>query len=246
MKNNIYNNEEAVSEVIGFIYIFGIVILSMSIIFVFGYPMLQSSMDQSIFESTTQSFIVLQSDMKMVGFDQVPVKTMKMQLNGATLSVTRNSNITIDINGIPQSDVSGEIGDIEYLKNDKSITFENGGVWKKYPDGTIMVSNPRIYMGNDKNTNYTTIGIISVNGESSTGGEGIAILNMKYNNSSLYESDNPVNVSISINSSYKSDWEKYLESIGFSAAISTDSSLTAWRNNTMLIVGKHVVDVSIT
>ena len=95
MKINIYNNEEAVSEVIGFIYIFGIVILSMSIIFVMGYPMLQSSMDQSIFESTTQSFIVLQSNIKMVGFDQVPVKTMKIQLNGATLSVVRNSNITI-------------------------------------------------------------------------------------------------------------------------------------------------------
>ena len=56
MKNKIYHNEEAVSEVIGFIYIFGIVMLSMSIIFVMGYPMLQSSMDESIFESIRTEF----------------------------------------------------------------------------------------------------------------------------------------------------------------------------------------------
>ena len=246
MKNNIYNNEEAVSEVIGFIYIFGIVILSMSIIFVMGYPMLQSNMDQSIFESTTQSFIVLQGNMKMVGFDQVPVKTMKMQLNGATLSVTRNSNITISIEGeIPYT---VELGGIEYQKNDKYITFENGGVWKKYPEGIVMVSNPRIYTGNDITTgiNYTTIGIVSVNGESSTGGQGIAILNMNYNDSSLNQTTVPVNVTLMINSTYASDWDKYLNDIGFDTEISTDSSLTASRNNTMLVVGKHIVDVSIT
>ena len=143
---------------------------------------------------------------------------------------------------------NGTLGGIEYQKNDKSITFENGGVWKKYPEGTIMASNPRIYTGNDKTTgiNYTTIGIVSVNGESSTGGQGIAIINMNYNNSSLYESQNTVNVSLSLNNSYVLDWRKYLEDIGFITEISTDSSLIAWRNNTMLIVGKHVVDVSIT
>lgn len=245
MENNIYNNEEAVSEVIGFIYIFGIVILSMSLIFVMGYPVLQSSMDQSIFESTTQSFIVLQSNIKMVGFDQVPVKTMKMQLNGATLSVIRNSNITIS----NESGVlyKGEAGGIEYQKNDKSLIFENGGVWKKYPEGTITVSNPRIYTGTDKTTgiNYTTIGIVSVNGESSTGGQGIALINMAYNDSSLIQNVYPVNVTLIINSTFAADWGKYLNNIGFDTIILSDSSFTASRNNTMLTIGNHSVDVSI-
>jgi hypothetical protein len=185
MKNKIYYNEEAVSEVIGFIYIFGIVILSMSIIFVMGYPMLQSSMDESIFESSEQSFIVLQSNMKMVGFDQVPVKSMKIQLNGATMSVSHNSNFTIYVDEVGDGDgVDGTLynasssGEIEYQKNDKFMTFENGGVWKRYPDGNLMVSTPRIFIDKMAEINYTTIGIVSIKGDSSTGGSGIAVLNL--------------------------------------------------------------------
>ena len=62
--HKLYHNEEAVSEVIGFIFIFGIVILSMSTIYVLGFPALQKSMDDTVFESTEQNFIVLQSYMK--------------------------------------------------------------------------------------------------------------------------------------------------------------------------------------
>lgn len=244
--NKIYQNEEAASEVIGFIYIFAIVILSMSTIFVMGYPMLQSSIDESIFESTSQSFIVLQSNMKMVGFDQVPVKTMKIQLNGATLSVTRNSNITIEYDG--GTPLYYTTGEIEYQKNDKFLTYENGGVWKRYPDGSIMVSGPRIYTDVDKNTgtSYTTIGIVSAHGESSAGGKGMAILGMKYNESSINRTLIPVNVTIRINSTYASDWKKFLESINFSIINFTDHSLIAQRNNTMVVTGKHIVDVDIT
>jgi hypothetical protein len=245
MKHNIYHNEEAVSEVIGFIYIFAIVILSMSFIFVVGYPMLQSSMDESIFESTSQSFIVLQSNMKMVGFDQVPVKSMKIQLNGATISATRNSNLIISTES--ETIYNGEIGEIEYQKNDKSLTFENGGVWKRYPYGSIMISGPRIYTGKDKNViNFTTIGVISMQGGASIGGKGIAIMSMKYNDSGIYKSLTPVNVTLRINSTQASDWEKFLGSIDFSIINSTDSSLIAQRNETMLVVGKHMVDVDIT
>lgn len=246
IKIKIYQNEEAASEVIGFIYIFAIVILSMSIIFVMGYPMLQSSIDESIFESTAQSFIVLQSNMKMVGFDQVPVKSMKSQLNGATLSVTRNSNITIEYDD--GTTLYYDTGEIEYQKNDKFLTYENGGVWKRYPGGSVMVSSPRIYTDIDKNTgtSYTTIGIVSANGESSTGGKGIAILSMKYNESSINKTLIPANVTIRINSTYASDWKKFLEGINFSIINSTNRSLIAQRNNTMVVAGKHIVDVDIT
>jgi len=184
--------------------------------------------------------------MKMVGFDQVPVKSMKMQLNGATLSVIQNSNLTIKVNGDTLEDVSGPIGEIEYQKNNKAITFENGGVWKKYPNGNVTVSIPRIYAGRENGINFTTIGIVSVYGDSSTGGQGIAVINMVHNISRINKTQNPVNVTLWINSTYADDWRKYLEGIGFTTEDYTDSSLMAWRNDTMLVVGKHVVDVKIT
>ena len=237
--------ESAVAETIGFIYIFAIVILSMGLIYVMGYPTLQSSMDENIFESTEQSFIVLQSDMKMVGFDQVPVKSLQIQLQGATLSVTENSNITIDYVGNESGTLSNVTGEIEYRKNDNFLTYENGGVWKRYPDGSIMVSSPRIYTTTMEGTNITTIGVVSIQGASLVSGKGVVTFSMIYNESIINKTSSPVNVTLRINSTYATEWKSYLESIGFTTTNSTDSSLIAQRNNTMLVVGRHLVDVDI-
>ncbi len=235
-------NDKAVTEVIGFIYIFAIVILAMSLIFVMGYPALQSSMDETIFESTEQSFIILQTDMKMVAFDQVPVKSLAVQLQSSTISVTNNSNITIEIND--GTDTIYGSGGIEFQKNDKVLTYEDGAVFKEYPSGTIMVSNPRIYTDRINGNNITTIGIVSVNGTSSIGGASIATVIMKWDNSSVNTGTN-VNVSLTINSIYAPEWESYLNSTQHFTTNRTGSNLVAWRNNTMLIVGNHAVDVEI-
>ena len=241
--HKLYHNEEAVSEVIGFIFIFGIVILSMSTIYVLGFPALQKSMDDTVFESTEQNFIVLQSYMKMVGFDQVPMQSLKIRLQGATLSVTQKSNLTIEYDGKTLTYVTGEI---EYTKNDNYLTYENGGVWKRYPEGSLMVSTPRIYTGKINGSNITTIGVVLAQGESFQSGSGISILKMEHNNSIIINPPNLVNVTLIINSTYASDWRKFLESIEFTTTNYTDSSLTVMRNNTMLVVGKHQVDVDIT
>lgn len=240
------NREDAaVADTIGFIYIFGIVILSMSMIYVLGFPMLQKSIDDTVFESTEQNFIVLQSYMKMVGFDQVPVQSLKIRLQGSSISVSQKSNLTIKYDGeTPETYVTGEI---EFNKNDNYLTYENGGVWKRYPDGSLMVSKPRIYTGSINGTNITTIGVILANGEYFQSGKGISILEMKHNDSAINKSSNLVNLTLTINSQYAKDWKEFLDTIGFETYLSDPySSLTAIRNNTMVVIGKHTVDVEIT
>lgn len=248
IRKSLRTQEDAVAESIGFIYIFAIVILSMSLIYVTGYPMLQSSMDDSIFESTEQSFIILQSDMKMVAFDHVPLKNLQIQLQGATILATENSNITIEYADESLYMVTGEI---EYQKNDKFLTYENGGIWKRYPDGGIIVSSPRIYTGTINGANITTIGVVLIQGDSAgsgvsgVSGNGIVTLSLKYNESIINKTSGLVNVTLRINSTYASEWKSYLESIGFTTINSTDSSLIARQNDTMLVVGRHLVDVNI-
>jgi hypothetical protein len=184
--------------------------------------------------------------MKMVGFDQVPTQSLKIRLQGATLSVTNKSNMTIDYDDVTPYHVTINTGEIEFTKNDNYLTYENGGVWKRYPSGRLMVSSPRIYIGKINDVNITTIGVVEANGESSIGGNGISILKMKHNNSIVKYSSNPTNVTLSINSTYKTDWETFLVGKGFDIINTTDSGLTAMRNSTMVVVGIHQVDVDIT
>ena len=235
-------NDDAVSEVVGFILIFAIVVLAIGFIYVAGYPTLQSSMDASIFENAEQSFVVLQSNMKMVSLSQVPVKNLILKLHDTTISATGESDITIEYDN---NTLYCPTGEIEYSKDNKVITYENGGVWKKYPVGQVMVTHPYIYTSTMNNVNITTISVVSINGDTSVSGRGIVTLNMQHNASTLTTTSTPVNVTLKINSTNALLWENYLESIGFDITASSDSSLTAQQNNTLLVLGRHTVDVEI-
>lgn len=231
--------DSAVSETMGFIYIFAIVILSMSLVYAVGYPVLQSSMDSSVFENTEQSFLVLQSSMKMVAFNQAPVKNLKIKLYGSALSILNNSNITVKYDS---NIISYPTGSIEYAKGENTLTYENGGVWKAYSNGKIMVSHPQIYTSVMNNTNITTIGIVSINGYDSIGGKGIVTINMRHNISDIITSNN-TNLTLVINSTYASQWASYLEDIGFRVTNLSATHVKAQHNNTKLIIGIHVVEV---
>ncbi len=236
--------DSAVSETVGYILMFSIVILSMSFIYTMGYPVLQKNVEASVFENAEQSFIVLQSHMKRVAFDQAPVKVMKIKLHSSTISIDNDSSILISYDN---NSFSYDMGEIEFSKDEKLLAYENGGVWKQNsPSEVLMVSQPPVYTGRVNNINTTTIGVVSINGHYSTAGSGIASITMKHNNSSLITPDDPVNVIVQINSIYAKQWAKYLEENGFDIISSNSSTVFASRDNTMLFIGNHVVDVSIT
>lgn len=236
--------DSAVSETVGYILMFSIVILSMSFIYTMGYPVFQKNIEASVFENAEQSFIVLQSHMKRVAFDQAPVKVMKIKLHSSTISIDNSSSIVISYDN---NSFSYDIGKIEFSKDENLLAYENGGVWKQNsPSEVLMVSQPPIYTGRVNNVNTTTMAIVRIKGYHSTAGSGIASISMKHNNSSIITPDDPVNVIVQINSIYATQWAKYLEDNGFDIVNSNSSTVSARRDNTMLFVGNHVVDVSIT
>jgi hypothetical protein len=236
--------EAAVSETLGYILLFAIVTLSMGVIYAIGYPALQSNIDANIFESAEQSFIVLQSNMNRVAFDQTPVKELKINLMSSSVSVSNESSITIDDGINPPLLIP--TGEIVFEKDGKTIAYEMGGVFKTYQrDATVMVSEPPIYITEIDGTNVTTIGLISVNGYSYVSGKGITTLTLKHNSSSLEKSSSETTVDIQINSTRASKWEQYLEEAGFTIISSTPTSVSARKSNTMLILSRHIVDVDI-
>lgn len=233
----------AVSETVGYILLFGVVILSMGVIYTIGYPTLQSNIDASIFESAEQSFIELQSSMERAAFDQTPMKVHKLKLQSSMITVSNESSMTITYDSNQTFIPSGEI---EFQKNNKKFVYEMGAVIKSYPrESMVMISEPSIYVNTINDTTVTTIGLISVNGDNSVSGKGMATLNLKHNSSSMYRTSLPTNITIHINSTHASKWQEYLTDIGFSVTNSTSSTVSADMNNTMLILSRHAVDVEI-
>lgn len=234
----------AVSETVGYILLFAIVTLSMGVIYAIGYPALQSNMDSTIFESAEQNFVVLQSNMKRVAFDQTPVKILKLKLQSATLSVKNESSIAVSYDS---QTIYCPGGTIEFARDDKAITYEMGTVLKSYPPrGMIMVSKPQIYIEEINNINVTTIGIVSINGDETYSGKGIATITMKHQDTSINRSTGLTNVTLTIDSKYAPKWEQYLKDTGFLITSANTSQVIAQKNDTLLTVSKHVVEVNIS
>ena len=261
MAKNFLQSESAVSEVVGFIFVFSIVMLAISVIYAVGYPAIQSSKENTQFQNMEQSFMVLQSNINTVAFGHAPGRTLETSLGSGSITVNSSKgHITV---GNGETWYSGPLGAIEYEKEGRRIAYEGGGVWKKYPAGAaIKVSGPRIFVQDTSDGNRTVfvsiINISSENGISSVGGEGTASVRVRSKPSTY-----PLNitylsvgntVNITVTSDYADAWERYFNGIiDLSMMDSVDQStnevtatFSGWGGPLVVIVNEHVIDVEVS
>src|SRR5512136_1423822 len=88
MKNHtMRSNEQGVSEAIGFMLIFTIVIAGIALVTLYGYPLLlqqQLGAEEKIME---KNMIVLQNDIKSIAYKTVPFKETSLKIGGGSLTV---------------------------------------------------------------------------------------------------------------------------------------------------------------
>jgi len=259
MAKNFLKSESAVSEVIGFIMVFSIVMLAISAIYAVGYPTIQSSKENSQFRNMEQSFMVLQSDINTVAFDQAPVRTLKTSLGGGSLTVYPDAGwINVSTTTDPPYTCNVNIGAIEYEKNGRRIAYEGGGVWEKYPGGSaIKISEPRIFVQEVEGNRSVSVSIINIsseNGISSVGGEGTASVTVRSIPSTylLNISYSPGDVTIVVTSDYADAWKMYFDEIkrgGDLVSMTGDNEVTAtifdW-TPLVVIVNEHIIEVEVS
>ena len=85
-KNWVKNmNDDGVSEAIGFILIFTIVVLGITIVTLYGYPLLQKSQIGSDERIMEQNMITLQNDLKILTLSNVPYRDTTMGISGGSI-----------------------------------------------------------------------------------------------------------------------------------------------------------------
>jgi hypothetical protein len=209
MKIKFLSSEDAVSEVVDFVTILGILMLSIGIIGVAGYPIVKNAQEANYIENTRQSFIVLAENVNKVVTGQAPSQSVELKLYGGSLSVTGlNSTINItatDSGGGTVYVNKTQMGRIESTVGDTTIAYEGTGVWAKYPGGhTILVNKPLITSQNSE----LVIPVVIINGLSSTGGSGMSSV-MVDGVPQIKFWGNVHNITVRIDSNYQDGWRNY-------------------------------------
>ncbi len=226
-RNSNYNfHDHAVSETVGYIIIFAIMMTGISLITLYGYPALMSEQSNANIKNMENNMIVLQNDIKSLAFKSVPYKETTIQVSGGTLSVKNpataggSPRFEITYSNVTDSYVMappfypGELH-FESDNGEAVVILENGGVIIRYwssPTGSAMISDPRWFY--DSTTKTMVIPLIKIHSDTSLAQTGIGTVQMSIKEEAPIElSYNSGQVAVT-----------YIPDI-------TNHHLTAWQNN---------------
>jgi len=168
MLRDIRNDDTGVSEAIGFILVFTIVILGISIVTLYGYPVLADARINSDEKIMEQNMIVLQNDIKILTRSNVPYRDTTIGVSGGSIFLTNateaesigEENFTLtyfnDTVAPTTASVTYYPGSLKFVSDQGTgvVSVANGAVVKRQQDqnGSVMVSDPRWFYDETEDT----------------------------------------------------------------------------------------------
>jgi hypothetical protein len=148
-------NESAVSESIGFVLIFTLVLTGIGLVTLYGYPELLKNQINADERNMEQNMITLQNDIKLLSYSNIPYRDLAMRVAGGSLTVFNSSAATQHLeiqyyNGSAWPTMKFYPGEIRYDSEAGSaiISLENGAVLKRQEltPGSFMLAQPRWFV----------------------------------------------------------------------------------------------------
>jgi hypothetical protein len=167
---------EAVSESIGYLIIFSLVLTGIGLITLYGYPLLIQQQSSANVRNMEQTMIVLQNDIKSLSYKLANFKETSLRVSGGSLSLFGPAYTlqSFDIWTTPDPGINHYLfspGELRYFSTNDNlvITMENGAVIEKplAANGSFMLADPRWYL--DKNTGTFVINLMNISSGAGTG-----------------------------------------------------------------------------
>jgi len=216
-------HEDGVSESIGFLLIFTLVIVGIGLVTLYGYPLLiqqQVGADEQIME---KNMIVIQNDMKSIAYKTVPYKETSLKVGEGTLTVYNTSSVPpISTISISDSNLNTYItsfnsGDLRYssLSSVTDISLQNGAVVlrKLAVPGSTMLAEPRWFY--DAQTNTMVINLVAINSSEIMALSGIGTVQMELGETNYTYTTQPSGVVFYLdyspdpNADFSTAWDTY-------------------------------------
>ena len=179
------NSEFAVSETIGYIILFGLVITGIGLVTLYGYPVLiQQQMNTNV-KNMENNMIILQNDVNSLTYKNVPYEETTMQVGGGHLFVRQEpdevAGAYFQISGI-SGNPKYYPGELYFASGDgqATVALENGAVQLFYWNSNTsspMLSAPRWYY--DPITSTYVLSFIRVNASADMSQTGIGRIKMQ-------------------------------------------------------------------
>jgi hypothetical protein len=244
-------DERGVSETLGYIMIFGVVVAGIAMVYLLGSHIIDNTQESASFQGLEQSFAVISSDLRCTALEESPMMTTRVKIDYGVLSLLPEdrSGSEVVIYGNDSSDLKYEqpIGTLKFNSKTygKSIALENGALLEMFDGngtyGSALLQEPRIFYS--KSTNTLMMTVINLKGDYISVTGSIRNIRTQYLSNSLNEYAGLSSARICIRTNYTGAWNDYfLNSMpDASKIIDTTGDTGNWTNVTFPGIYKMVV-----
>jgi len=207
-------NERAVSEIVGYIFVFAIVLSAISYVYINVSNIVKDTSEKYRVEGLRESFQRIMNIFFLSTYGGAPAQSIQMELQGGTLSIKDDPHIELKVNSNTLLDTSTK--SLVYEFKDYSISIENGAIYENYYGYSRTILDPRIFIQqvevrgvSGATQNVTMVVIYVLNGNLTISGMGAIdlIFRSRVNNSTFEE--NPGVLTMSIISPFAENWYDY-------------------------------------
>jgi hypothetical protein len=206
-------DDRGVTEVLGFILVFSLVLGTVALVYVGGFAELKETRVHEQDTNAERAFDVLADNLEEIGRDKAPSRATEVKLSESELRIgdTTNRRIEVTANG---STAAAQPRPIVYESSGGTqIVYEYGAVLRQDSGGTVMVRQPDYVFDAER----TVVRYLEPRGgEQSTAGSKTVLVRAERSHSRLLASEtNASGVDVAFNVTTEEGradaWERYLE-----------------------------------
>ncbi|MFB6282501.1 MAG: hypothetical protein ABEK59_01010 [Halobacteria archaeon] len=217
-----------VSETIGYIVIFGLVVSTISLVYVNGFPALISSEESVHISNTEKAYTVFQNNMQDISRGFAPSRGTEIRLSNSKVDLDGDSQTKINVtikssSGSSFSFVSNSTPVVHTIDNE-NVIYDSGAIIRD--TDTSENSSGMKYPPDWKIEEDTVIvSVVRTTGTGTRAGEDTVLLEAKETgvSSNVSTADN---ITVKVTSPRANAWESYFRKSSDVASVSRDGSST--------------------
>lgn len=224
----------AQSNVLGFVFVFALVVAAVGIVTAAGLPMLQDVQDAERVNNMERAFEIMDDNVADVVYGEAPSRATELRLTGGRVDVVGTERVEIHVrnssNASDNATYTASVRPVTYASDDTTIALSLGSVVRSEPTGSVMLSEPAWLVADDRAVLPL---VVTVQGEGATSLGGrltmlvVAEAQSRGGDRFTTGPGSDANVSVTVESDRAAAWERHFESRATGSVVgATDDSVT--------------------